>query len=121
MGPSFVPAEMVVHPDVDAAYQALEAAAGLGRKPQQGMWARFEAAKAMIRQDGLWGEVIRADDIPQYFRDRYGVTNLYCIDLSGTDRCFYTVVARDVVFLDIVDHEAYDQWFPPKGRKRRRK
>lgn len=121
MAPSFAPTGLIIHPDVDAVYNALEAAAKVGTKPQQGMWARFEAARLMIRKDGLWGEVIPDDDIPQYFLDKYDVSNLYCIDLSGTDRAFYTVAARDVVFLDIVDHETYDKWFPPKGQRKRRK
>jgi hypothetical protein len=39
------------------------------------------------------------------------------VDLAFFHRAFYTIEARDVVFLDIVDHARYDEWFP--GRKRR--
>lgn len=42
--------------------------------------------------------------------------NLYCVDLAGFRRGFYTIIARDVFFLDIVDHEQYDKWFPNKGK-----
>jgi hypothetical protein len=74
----------------------------------------------MLTQDPLWGDVIRASSIPAYFRERYGVQNLYCIDLKGDVRSFYTIDERDILFLDIVDHDQYDKWFPPKGSKARR-
>lgn len=74
----------------------------------------------MLNQDPLWGDVIPAADIPAYFRNKDGVENLYCLDLKGDVRSFYTLDERDVVFLDIVDHDQYDKWFPPKGQKRRR-
>jgi hypothetical protein len=32
------------------------------------------------------------------------------VDL-GFHRCFYTIEGRDVIFLDLVDHEQYDRWF----------
>ena len=120
MPPPFRPDAVIVHPRVDAAYRALEAAADEGRKPQQGIWKRFQAALARIRAEGQWGEVIPSGDIPAYFQDTYGVHNLYCIDLAGDVRCFYTIEGHDVILLDIIDHDAYDDWFPPKGRRRRR-
>lgn len=118
--PAFRAEEFRIHPDHDAAYAALEHAAAKGRKPQQGIWKRFLAARLMLNQDPLWGDVIRAADIPRYFKDRYGLENLYCLDLKNDVRCFYTIDERDVVFLDIVDHQEYDKWFPPKGHRQRR-
>lgn len=120
MVPGFRPTAIFIHPDVDADYAALEAAANAGSKPQQGIWKRLQAARTRIKADGQWGEVIRQSQIPRYFLDRYQLTNLYCIDLKDDVRCFYTVDSQDVVFLDLVDHDQYDKWFPPKGRKTRR-
>ncbi len=118
--PGFCPTQILVHPDVDADYLALEAAALEGTKPQQGIWKRFQTAKSRIQSDGQWGEVIPRNDILAYFFDRYSVSNLYCIDLKGDLRSFYTIDAQDIIFLDLVDHDQYDKWFPPKGRKARR-
>jgi hypothetical protein len=118
--PSFKADDFRIHPGHDAAYRALEDAAAQGQKPQQAIWKRFQAARLMLAQDPLWGEVIRGPAIPTYFRDTYDVQNLYCIDLKGDVRCFYTIDERDVIFLDIVDHDQYDKWFAPKGQKRRR-
>jgi hypothetical protein len=118
--PGFRPTAIFIHPDVDADYAALEQAAAAGDKPQQGIWKRLEAARRRIKVDGQWGEVIPRNSIPAYFRERYNVDNLYCIDLKGDVRCFYTIDAKDVVLLDLVDHDDYDTWFPPKGRRPRR-
>lgn len=111
MNPGFRPAAIVIHPDVDPDYAKLEAAAKAGQKPEQGIWKRFQTALARIRADGQWGEVIRGKDVPKYFRQRYDVANLYCIDLAGDVRCFYTIDERDVIFLDIMDHDRYDKLF----------
>ena len=118
--PGFTPNSIHAHELTAPVYEALEQAARVGRKPQSGMWKRFQTAVGMLRHDGQWGEVIPPDDVPEYFRARYHATNLYCIDLSPTTRCFYMVADREVIFLDIVDHEEYDKWFPPKGRRKRR-
>ncbi len=120
MVPAFRPVLIRRDPTVEVQYLALEAAAKTGRRPQSGMWKRLQAALLMLKQDGLWGEVIPPADIPAYFRERYEARNLYCIDLSPTVRCFYTIDERDILFLDIVDHEEYDKWFPPKGERKRR-
>lgn len=69
-----------------------------------------------MRQDGQWGEVIPADAIPTHFRRKYRVINLYCVDLAGFRRSFYTINGRDVIFLDMVSHAQYDRWFPDRGK-----
>lgn len=109
--PAFHPAAIRYDPEWEKFYDRLESDASTGRKPQQGYWKRFQAALVRLQNDALWGEVIPKGDIPSYFRERYGATNLYCIDLAGDMRCFYTVDAQDIVFLDLMDHDAYDRLF----------
>jgi hypothetical protein len=77
----------------------------------------LQTAIARIRVDGQWGEIVRQEMIPAYFRERYGVANLYCVDIAAYHRGFYTIANRAIVPLDIVDHPAYDRWFP--GRRSR--
>lgn len=81
------------------------------------MWKSFQAALYRLRTNGQIGEVIRQSLIPNYFRERYGVSNLYCLDLAAFHRCFYTIANRSVILLDLVDHPTYDRWFP--GRRSR--
>lgn len=103
--PGFRAERFRIHPEWKDAYLELKAAADRSIKPQAGIWKRFEAARQRLEADPQWGEVIRAGHIPDYFRDRYAVENLYCIDLKGDVRCFYMIDERDVIFLDIVDHD----------------
>jgi hypothetical protein len=113
----FRPDAIVVHPDLEEAYAAWESLALRREQPAQAIWKSLQTAIARIRVDGQWGDVIRQEWIPSHFRERYGVSNLYCVDLAAFHRAFYTIVNRTVVFLDLVDHPAYDRWFP--GRRSR--
>ena len=111
--PGFRPQRIVIHPDVARVYERLEAEAKLGQKEESAIWKAFRTALSRIRNDGQWGEVIPR--IPPYFR-KYGALNLYCVDLAFFHRAFYTILHRDVIFLDLVDHEQYSRWF--SGRLR---
>lgn len=108
---AFQPDKVVIHPEVEDQYDTWEAAAEEGKQPAQAVWNSFETALFRIKNDGQWGEVIPKSSIPPYFRKKYGVENLYCVDLASFHRCFYTIVNRDIVFLDLVDHDTYDDWF----------
>ncbi len=110
----FRPDAVVIHPDLDDAYSSWESLAKQGKQPAQAIWKSLETALARIRLNGQWGDIIRQESIPPYFRERYGVSNLYCIDLAAFHRSFYTIVNRTVILLDLVDHPAYDRWFPGK-------
>lgn len=113
----FRPDEVIVHPDLELVYESWESLAAQGKQPAQAIWKSLSTALLRIRADGQWGDVVRQEMIPQYFRERYGASNLYCVDLAAFHRCFYTIANRSVVLLDIVDHPAYDRWFP--GRRSR--
>lgn len=112
--PGFRPTRILVHPDVQAVYGKLEEDARRGRKEPAAIWRSFQRALSRIRLDGQWGEVVPR--IPAYFLRTYGVPNLYCVDLAFFHRAFYTIFHREVVFLDLVDHEHYSRWVP--GRRR---
>lgn len=114
--PGFRPRSVTIHPDVDAEYAAIEESALAGRQPETAIWKGFLATVAKVKSDGQWGEVIPRARIPARFVRAYGVTNLYCVDLAGFRRAFYTILGRDVVFLDVVDHARYDKWFGGRGK-----
>ena len=113
----FGPDELIVHEDAELSYEAWEVLAARGRQPAQAVWNSILTAVARIRTNAQWGEVIRRSHIPRYFREKYGVSNLYCVDLAAFHRVFYTIANRNVIFLDLVDHPTYDKWFP--GRRAR--
>lgn len=107
--PSFRPTSIRVHPDVDASYVELESAAKAGKRPEAAVWKAVRTSISRIERDAQWGEVIPAASIPPGLRRKYRVTNLYCIDLAGFRRGFYTFEGRVVIMLDIVDHATYDE------------
>ena len=113
----FRPNVLRIHPDLEQTYANLEREAHEGRQPAVAIWKSLQTCLLRIRIDGQWGEVIPPGRIPPYFRNHYGVTNLYCFDLPSFHRGFYTIYFRDIILLDIVDHPTYDKWFP--GRRRR--
>lgn len=84
----FRPDAIVVQSDLEDAYSSWEALARQCKQPAQAIWKSLETALDRIRFDGQWGETIRQESIPTYFRERYGVSNLYCVDLAAFHRCF---------------------------------
>lgn len=101
---------------MQADYDRWEGLAKARKQPAAAIWNRLQTAVARAKADGQWGEVIPRSKIPASFRAKYGVTNLYCVDLASFHRCFYTIRDRDVIFLDIVDHPTYNKLFGVKKK-----
>jgi hypothetical protein len=117
VGMPFRPEEIIVHVDQTEAYASWESLALQGRQPAQAIWKSLQSAVGRLRSNAQWGDVVRQASIPSYFRERYGLSNLYCVDLAAYHRCFYTIANRSVILLEIVDHPTYDRWFPGKRRR----
>ena len=95
------PEAIIVHEDVRPAYDSWEELAALHHQPAQAVWKSLQSCLLRLRDDAQWGEVVRQISIPAYFREKYGVSNLYCMDLAAFHRCFYTIANRSVILLDI--------------------
>jgi hypothetical protein len=98
-------------------YPSWETLATQSRQPAHAVWKSLRVAFACMRTDAQWEDPIRQEFIPSYFWTMHGVWNLCRPDLAAFHRCFYTIANRSVIPLDLVDHPAYDKWFP--GRRRR--
>ena len=112
----FRPRSVVAHDALTEQYAGWEREARAGRQPAAAIWKGLQTAILRLKQDGQWGEVIPPRSIPNHFRSHYGLENLYCVDLASFHRLFYTILDRDVVLLEIVDHTTYDKWFPGSRR-----
>ncbi len=112
----FRPRTVVVHDELTGEYARWESGARACRQPAAAIWKGIQTAVLRIKCDGQWGEVVPPRGITSHFRSRYGVSNLYCVDLASFHRLFYTILDRDVVLLVIVDHTTYDRWFPGSRR-----
>jgi hypothetical protein len=105
----FRPSSVVVHPKAQPKLDRIEAAAARRRQPEQAIWKAFQTSVARVKSDGQWGEVIPSNSIPRSYCESLGVSNLYCVDLPSFHRLFYTIRNRDVVIIDLVDHQEYDR------------
>jgi hypothetical protein len=80
---------------------------------------RARALRAILLADALHGKVVRKP-LPAALVEKHGIDNLYVEDLPSFWRLLYSVARLElkvfVVVVEIVDHGAYDHWFPGRGR-----
>jgi hypothetical protein len=104
----------------DNASQALEKLEASPKPPSISIARRTHALKPILLADCLYGEVVKKEMIPLDLSKKYGIENLFVVDLPSFWRLLYTIVRdrgeRYIVAIDIVDHRKYDKWFPNRGR-----
>jgi hypothetical protein len=105
----FRPTSITIYPGVQEKFDKIGGLAAKGQQPARAVQKSLDAAVARIKADGQWGEVIPPRSIPKVYTRTLGVTNLYCADLSGFHRLFYTIRDRAVILIDLVDHVEYDR------------
>jgi len=103
-----------------AASHALEILHEISDPSSASIVRRVRALKPILLADCLHGEVVKKDRIPKALKHKYGLENLFVEDLPSFWRLLYTIVRdrgeRYIVVVEIVDHKAYDRWFPGRGR-----
>lgn len=108
--------EVVLSPSAQQELQRLEASP---EKVSQRIARRARALRPILLYDCLHGELVRKSALPAALVRQDGVENLFIEDLPSFWRLLYTVVHegsdRVVVVVEIVDHRAYDRWFPGRG------
>lgn len=73
--------------------------------------------KELIKADPHYGSPISKDKIPKEYVIKYGITNLFHVELSNFWRMLYTLTNDEkeieiIAFvLDIIDHKEYDKKF----------
>jgi len=76
----------------------------------------------LIKQNQHYGEPIAKKLIPREYKDNYGVTNLFWVELPNFWRMIYTLTEGDseieiISFvLDIFDHKNYNKKFGYKNK-----
>ena len=76
----------------------------------------------LIKVNPHYGNPISKKLIPQEYKDKYGITNLFRVELPDYWRMLYTLTDGEsqieiIAFvLDIIDHEIYDKKFGYKGK-----
>ncbi len=69
----------------------------------------------LLRDNMLAGERIEKIKFPKHYIRKYGLSNLYKLNLNSRHRLIYTLVSDDlgisVVILEILDHKEYCRRF----------
>lgn len=93
---------------------------GVNSSVHQSIFRSVERVKGWLKENPFAGEQVQKSLIPQYYLNKYGVTNLWRINLSDYWRLIYTIQSNEVEIIDfvlnIVDHKKYDKIFGYKGK-----
>lgn len=93
---------------------------GITSSVNQSIFRSIERVKKWLKDNPFTGEQVQKSIIPQGYINKYGITNLWRIDLSDYWRLIYTIQSNEVEIIDfvlnIVDHQKYDKIFGYKGK-----
>ena len=76
----------------------------------------------LIKSNPHFGDPIAKKLIPEEYKQKYGITNLFRVELPAFWRMLYTVTDGEseveiiAFILDIIDHKQYDKKFGYKGK-----
>lgn len=114
------PVKVILSPEAEEAYNQLNAVAA-DSKIERSILNAIDKKKELIKANMHYGEPIAKDKIPDEYRVKYGVTNLFWVELSNFWRMLYTLTNNEteveiIAFvLDIIDHPTYNKKFRYKG------
>jgi hypothetical protein len=114
------PVRVVLSPEAEEAYKQLNAVAA-DSKIERSILNAIDKKKELIKANMHYGEPIAKDKIPDEYKNKYGVTNLFWVELSNFWRMLYTLTNDEteveiIAFvLDIMDHDQYNKKFGYKG------
>ena len=107
---------VILSPEAEEAYNQLNKLA-VNSKIERSILNAIDKKKELIKANPHYGEPIAKDRIPEEYKRKYGVTNLFWVELSNFWRMLYTLTNDEteieiIAFvLDIIDHKDYNKKF----------
>ena len=93
---------------------------GITNSFHQQLLKSINQKKELLKINPQAGIHIQKSLIPKVYEEKYGITNLWKIDLSGYWRMLYTLRTTEIEItnfvLDFIDHETYDKMFGYKKK-----
>ena len=88
----------------------------LGENRSTWAWKMILEMSRVLKENRLAGDCIEKNKIPRYYKDLYGVNNLYRYQLSGEMRACYTLQKIEAGICAVIleffrDHKEYDRRF----------
>lgn len=111
---------VVLSPEAEEAYKLLNEASS-DSKTERMILNSITKKMELIKANPHYGEPIAKDKIPELYKQKYGATNLFWVELSGFWRMLYSLSNNDTeveiiaFILDIMDHEKYNKKLGYKG------
>ncbi len=100
--------------------QTLECLEQSPDRPSASIARRVRDLKPLLLADCQYGKVIKKSRIPKALKAKYGLENLYAVNLPSYWRLLYTIThdgtTRYIVVVEIWDHDTYNKWFSLRGR-----
>jgi hypothetical protein len=115
------PVRVILSPEAEEVYRHLNAEAA-NSKIERSILTAIDKKKDLIKANPHYGEPISKKLIPLEYVAKYGITNLFRVELPNYWRMLYTLVNNDtqveiIAFvLDMIDHPTYDKKFGYKKR-----
>ena len=112
---------VILSPDAEEVYLHLNKEAPTS-KSENTILKAINKKVELIKVNPHYGNPISKKLIPQEYKDKYGITNLFRVELPDYWRMLYTLTDDEskieiIAFvLDIIDHQLYDNKF---GYKRK--
>jgi len=93
-----------------------------GSKTEKSILNAFTKKVELIKRDPHYGDPVAKRLIPKEYIDKYGVANLFRVELPNYWRMLYALTNDEAevniigFVLDILDHKRYDKKFGYKGK-----
>ena len=102
-------------PSFDTEFAALKKRAKQGDGESVLLVKIIEKGMGKLKYNYKYGDHLSKKKIPKEYTEKYGITNLWKLDLNSFWRMLYTVRGTDVevisVVLEVLDHNKYDRKF----------
>lgn len=112
---------IILSPEAEEVYKYLNEQAP-NSKTEQAILNAINNKVELIKFNPHYGNPIEKDKIPKEYKEKYGITNLFRIELPDYWRMLYSLTDREskieiIAFvLDIIDHNIYNKKFGYKKR-----
>ena len=112
---------VILSPEAEEVYNYLNKEAP-NSKNENTILNAFTKKKELIKANPHYGDPISKKQIPKEYTKKYGITNLFRVELPNYWRMLYTLTNNDTqieiiaFILDIIDHKEYDKKFGYKKK-----
>jgi hypothetical protein len=112
---------VVLSPDAEEIYRYLNERSP-NSKIERTIFNAINKKVELIKANPHYGNPVAKPLIPEEYRAKYGITNLFRVELPNFWRMLYTLTNGEteieiIAFvLDVIDHEKYDKKFGYRGK-----